>query len=231
MMVKTRILVVDDEVNILKYMRANLEASGYEVLTAGDGFEALQIFERELPDLVILDLRMPKMDGFEVCRRIREFAQTPIIVLTTLGSQEDKIKCFDLGADDYVTKPFSKNELLARVKALLRRTTLWDERPEPALHFHDLVIDFAQHRVTLGSQDVKLTATEYKLLSYLARNVGRLITPEQILEKVWGEEYVGETHLLHVAMARLRQKLGDDAKEPRFIVTKIGIGYMFLKPS
>ena len=230
-MVKTRILVVDDEVNILKYMRANLEASGYQVLTAGDGLEALQTFERELPDLVILDLRMPKMDGFEVCRRIREWSQAPIIVLTALGSQEDKIKCFDLGADDYVTKPFSKNELLARVKALLRRTTLWDERPEPALHSHDLVIDFAQHRVTMGSQDVKLTATEHKLLSYLARNAGRVITPEQILEKVWSDEYVGETHLLQVAMARLRQKLGDDAKEPRFIVTRIGIGYMFLKPS
>ena len=229
-MVKTQILVVDDEVSIVRFMRANLEASGYQVLTAGDGLEALQTFERELPDLVILDLRMPKMDGFEVCRRIREFAQTPIIVLTTLGSQEDKIKCFDLGADDYVTKPFSKNELLARVKALLRRTTLWDERPEPALHSHDLVIDFAQHRVTMGSQDVKLTATEYGLLSYLARNADRVITPEQILEKVWSDEYVGETHLLQVAMARLRQKLGDDAKEPRFIVTRIGIGYMFLKP-
>ena len=231
MMVKTRILVVDDEVNIVRFVRANLEASGYQVFTAGDGLEALQTFERELPDLVILDLRMPKMDGFEVCRRIREWSQTLIIVLTALGSEEDKIKCFNLGADDYVTKPFSKNELLARVKGLLRRTTLWDERPEPALHFHDLVIDFAQHRVTLDSQDVKLTATEYRLLFYLARNAGRVITPGQILEKVWGDEYVGETYLLQVVMARLRQKLGDDPKEPRFIETRIGIGYMFLKPS
>ncbi|MBM4463272.1 MAG: response regulator transcription factor [Chloroflexi bacterium] len=229
-MVKTRILVVDDEVTILRFMRANLEASGYQVLTAGDGLEALQIFEKELPDLVILDLRMPKMDGFEVCRRIREFSQIPIIVLTALENVDDKVKCFDLGADDYITKPFGRDELLARVKAVLRRTTLWDERPEPVLHFHDLVVDFASHRVTRCGQDVRLTATEYRLLSYLARNAGRVVTHEQLLEKVWGGEYVGETHLIQVAVARLRQKLGDDVKHPRFIITQFGTGYMFVKP-
>ncbi|HJX69793.1 MAG TPA: response regulator transcription factor [Dehalococcoidia bacterium] len=228
-MVKTRILVVDDEVSIIKFLRANLEARGYQVLTAMDGAEAIKTFEMELPDLVILDIRMPKMDGFEVCRWIREWSQTPIIMLTAVGAEEDRVKCFDIGADDYISKPFGKDELTARIRAVLRRTTAWDERPEPALHSHDFVIDFAQHRITLSEQEVNLTATEYRLLSYLARNAGRVVTPDQILEEVWGEGYVGEHHLLRVNIGRLRQKLGDNSKEPRFIDTKIGIGYVFLK--
>lgn len=226
---KTRILVVDDEPSIIKYLRANLEASGYQVLAAMDGAEGLRTFERELPDLLLLDIRMPVMDGFEVCRRIREWSQIPIIMLTALGNVEDKVKAFDLGADDYITKPFSKAILMARVRAVLRRTTLWDERPEPEIHTQNLVIDFASHRVTVGEREVNLTATEYRLLSYLARNAGRVITPDQILETVWGEDYVGEHHILRVNIGRLRQKLGDDSKEPRFIATRTGIGYMFLK--
>ena len=229
MMRKTRILVVDDELSIIKFLRANLEANGYEVLAAVDGAEALQTFERELPDLVILDIKMPRMGGFEVCRRLREWSPAPVIMLSAVSAEEDKVKCFDLGADDYISKPFGKDELIARVRAVLRRTTIWDEHPEPAFYSHDLTVDFAQHRVTLNSQEVNLTATEYRLLSYLARNAGRVVTPNQILEEVWGEEYVGEHHLLRVNIARLRQKLGDDSREPMFIVTKIGIGYMFLK--
>lgn len=226
---KTRILIVDDEVVIRRLLRANLEDSGYEVFLASDGVEALYTFERELFDLVILDIKMPKMDGSEVCRRIREWTQTPIIMLTSLGTEDEKVKYFTMGADDYITKPFGKDELLARVKAVLRRTTLWDERPEPSLRSYDLEIDFAGHRVTLSGHEVNLSATEYRLLSYLARNAGRVLTPDQLLEKVWGEEYVGETHLLQVNIGRLRSKLGDDAKEPKFITTKAGIGYMFLK--
>lgn len=181
-MVKRRILIVDDELNIVKLLRANLQARGYGVLAAMDGVEALQAFEGKLPDLVILDIKMPELDGFEVCRRIREWSQTPIIVLTAIDAEEDKVKCFDLGADDYVTKPFGRDELIARVKAVLHRSAAWDERPEPALHSHDLVVDFANHRVTMGGQEVALTATEYRLLSCLARNAGRVITPDQILE-------------------------------------------------
>jgi DNA-binding response OmpR family regulator len=229
-MVKTRILVVDDEPSIIKYLRANLEASGYEVLAAMDGTEGLQTFERELPDLILLDVRMPKMDGFEVCRRIRDWSKIPIIMLTSLGSVEDKVKAFDLGADDYITKPFGKAEVMARVKAVLRRTTLWDERPEPEFHAHNLAINFTRNRVTLGEQEVNLTATEYRLLSYLARNAGRVVTPDQILEAVWGRDYAGERHILRVNIGRLRQKLGDNSREPRFITTRTGIGYMFLKP-
>jgi DNA-binding response OmpR family regulator len=228
-MKRTRILVVDDDLSITQFLRANLETRGYEVKVAMDGAEALHTFEMELPDLVILDIRMPKMDGFEVCRRIREWSQTPIIMLTARGEEEDKVKGFDLGADDYITKPFSKDELVARVKAVLRRT-MWDERPEPAFQSGNLMVDFAQHRVILSGQDVKLTATEYKLLSYLARNAGRWVTAHQILEAVWGEEYIGEDHVLAVTIARLRQKLGDDPKEPSFIATRVSIGYMLLKP-
>ncbi|MFC1925867.1 response regulator transcription factor [Chloroflexota bacterium] len=230
-MVKTRVLIVDDEPSIIRYLKRNIEASGFKVLVAMDGADGLQLFERELPDLVVLDIKMPDMDGFEVCRRIREWSQIPVIMLTALGSLEEKVKAFDIGADDYITKPFGKAELMARVKAVLRRTTLWDERPEPELRAHNLLIDFAKHRVTSGEQEVNLTDTQYRLLSYMARNAGRVITPDQILEKVWGEGYVGEYHFLRVNISRLRQKLGDDSREPRFITTKSGIGYMFRDPS
>jgi DNA-binding response OmpR family regulator len=169
------------------------------------------------------------MDGYTVCERIREFSQVPIIMVTAKGNDEETVKGLDAGADDYVTKPFSSKELAARVKAALRRTTLWDEHPEPAFSSNDLVIDFARHRVTVGSQEVNLTAIEYKLLSYLARNASRILTPDQILVTVWGEEYAGETHLLQVSIARLRQKLGDNARNPRYILTRPGIGYMMVK--
>lgn len=152
-------------------------------------------------------------------------------MVTVKGNDEEKVQGLDAGADDYVTKPFSSKELVARVRAVLRRTKLWDERPEPAFHYNDLVIDFAHHRVSLAEKEVDLTATEYRLLSYLARNMGRVLTPAQILETVWGKDYIGENHLLRVNIARLRQSLEDDAKAPRFIATKIGIGYMFLRSS
>jgi len=150
-------------------------------------------------------------------------------MVTAKGTEEEKVKGLDAGADDYVTKPFSSKELAARVRAVLRRSKLWDERPEPAFHLHDLLIDFARHKVTLGNQEVNLTATEYRLLSYLARNADRVVTPDQILEKVWGEDYLGETRLLQVNMVRLRRKLGDDAKNPKYIMTRSGIGYSMMK--
>ncbi|MFC2000720.1 response regulator transcription factor [Chloroflexota bacterium] len=228
---KTRILIADDDVSVLKYLGVCLRREGYDTIPANDGEQALLLAEAEDPTLVILDIKMPKVDGFEILRRLREWTQVPVIMLTTQGDEAAKVKCFDLGADDYVTKPFGPSELVARVKAVLKRTTLWEERPEPAFQSHDLVVDFAKHRVTLGGQDVALTATEFRLLSYLTRNAGRVITPDQILETVWGEEYVGEYPLLRVNVGRLRQKLRDGSREPKFIVTKIGIGYMFQKPA
>ena len=226
---KTSLLVVDDDVRILRMMQRILELEGYRVLTASSGEAALDIFDEKTPDLVLLDIMMPNMDGYTVCRRIREFSQTPIIMVTGKDNDEEKVQGLDAGADDYVTKPFSAKELGARVRAVLRRTKLWDERPKPAFHSDDLVVDFARHRVTLSGQEVNLTATEYRLLSYLARNADRVVTPDQILGQVWGEEYVGEFHLLQVNIARLRQKLNDDTKNPRYILTRPGIGYTMMK--
>ncbi len=228
---KASVLVVDDDIRMLRMMTRILELEGYRVLRASHGEGALDLFDEDPPpDLVLLDIMMPGMDGCTVCRHIRQFSQIPIIMVTAKDSDEEKVDGLDAGADDYVTKPFSSKELAARVRAGLRRTRLWDERPEPALRSHDLVIDFARQRVSLAGEDIDLTATEYRLLSYLARNAGRMLTPDQILEAVWGEEYVGEYHLLRVTMGRLRHKLRDDPKEPRFVATKINIGYMFLKP-
>jgi len=226
---KASVLVVDDDVRILRMIRRILELEGYHVLKASNGEVALDVFCEENPDLVLLDIMMPGMDGYAVCRSLREFSQIPIIMVTAKCNEEETVQGLDAGADDYVTKPFSANELVARVRAVLRRSRLWDEMPKPAFRCNDIVIDFATHRVTLDSQEVNLTATEYKLLSYLARNANRVVTPDQILEKIWGEEYLGETHLLQVSMARLRRKLKDDTKNPRYILTKPGIGYM-MKP-
>jgi DNA-binding response OmpR family regulator len=228
---KASVLVVDDDVRMLRLLRRILELEGYQVVAAADGESALDVFDEEKPDLVLLDVLMRDMDGYTVCRRIREFSQIPIIMVSVRDDEEDKLEGLGAGADDYVTKPFASKELTARVKAVLRRTKLWDERPKPEFHSGELVIDFTRRRVTLGGQEVNLTATEYRLLSYLVRNAGRVLTPNQILETVWGEEYTDESHVLRVTVSRLRQKLGDNAKEPKLIATKVGIGYMFLKSS
>jgi len=226
---KVSILAVDD-IRVLRMLQRMLELEGYRVLTVGSGGAALDVFlDEENPDLVLLDIMMPDVDGYTVCQRIREFSQVPIIMVTAKGNDEEKVIGLEAGADDYVTKPFSSSELVARVKAVLRRTKLWDERPEPAFYCRDLVIDFAKHRVTQDNKEVNLTATEYRLLVYLVQNAGRVVTPDQILERVWGEEYDGENHLLQVNVARLRQKLRDDARNPKYILTKPGIGYQVVK--
>ena len=226
---KASVLVVDDDMHILRMMQRVLDLEGYRVLKASSGEDALALFDDETPDLVLLDIMMPGMDGYVVCERILEFSQTPIIMVTAKSTEDERIQGLDAGATDYITKPFSSRELAARVKAVLRRAKLWDEHPEPAFCSQDLVVDFAQHRVSLGEKEINLTATEYRLLSYLARNAGRLVTPDQILEKVWGEEYMGGTHLLQATTARLRRKLNDDAKNPKYILTRRGIGYMMAK--
>ena len=214
---KALVLVVDDDIRMLRMVKRILELEGFSALVVSSGEAALKTFEKENPDLVLLDIMMPDMDGYAVCRHIRDFSQIPIIMVTAKGNEEEKINGLNAGADDYVTKPFSAAELSARVRAVLRRTTLWNELSEPAFYSEGLVIDFSQRRVTLRGQEVNLTATEYRLLSYLVHNAGRVVTPDQILGKVWGEEYIGETHLVQVNMARLKQKLGDNARDSRYI--------------
>ncbi len=223
---KASVLVVDDDVRILHMIRRTLELEGYRVLIASNGETAIDVFGEITPDLVLLDIMMPGIDGYIVCQRIREFSQVPIIMVTAKSSDKEKVQGLDAGADDYITKPFSSQELAARLRTVLRRTRFLDKLAEPALCFGPLAVDFARHRVSLDNQEIALTATEYRLLSYLAHNADRVVTPDQLLEKVWGEEYIGETHILQVNMTRLRQKLGDNFRNPRYILTRRGIGYM-----
>ena len=226
---KTTVLVVDDDARILRLIQQILELEGYKVLTAPNGNAGLAILETEAPEVVLLDIMMPGIDGFTVCQRIREFSQVPIIMVTARGNEKDKIKGLDSGADDYVTKPFSAAELVARVRAVLRRYKYSAGLQIPAFECDDLHIDFSQRRVTVAGREINLTATEYQLLSYLARNAGMVLTPDQLLGEVWGEDYLGENHILQVNIARLRQKLNDDPKNPRYILTRHGIGYMVKK--
>lgn len=227
---KTTILTADDDPQLLRLVARNLQLEGYEVITASDGKQALELIETHQPDLVLLDVMMPRMDGFTVCHRVREFSPVPIIIITARGQDQDKVRGLDLGADDYLTKPFSVDELLARVRAVLRRSQFSSHEQSQALRttvtVGDLVIDFAQHLVTLNEQEVTLTPTEYRILAYLAQNVGRVVTQDLLLEHVWGEEYVGEGHMLQVNINRLRRKIEPDHTHPHYILTKVGIGYL-----
>jgi two-component system KDP operon response regulator KdpE len=225
---KHRILIVDDELSILKYLRANLEAKGYQVLMAMDGIQALQTLEAEMPDLVVLDIMMPKMDGLEVCRRLREWSQIPIIMLSARADEMDKVQCLDLGADDYITKPFGKDEFIARVRAVMRRVEAAIPTPTlPPIKHGDLEINFSKRRVTIKGKEVALTSTEYALLQELALNAGKVLTYVHLLKKVWGPDYAEEREYLHVFISRLRAKLEADPKHPHFITTVSGVGYRF----
>jgi DNA-binding response OmpR family regulator len=196
---KANILAVDDEPHVLKLIKANLESSGYKVLTAADGAQAVAMVSQELPDLVILDLMLPKMDGYAVCRRIRESSAVPVIMLTARSAEVDLVHGFEVGADDYLTKPFSVTELLMRVQAVLRRSK-WPEEIVARQGFKagPIEIDFAQHRATVDGEGVKLTPTEYRLLAYLASNANRVILHRELLRAVWGPEYGEETEYLRV---------------------------------
>jgi DNA-binding response OmpR family regulator len=227
---KSLVLVVDDDIRMLRMMKRILELENFQVLIANNGDMALKTFDKESPDLVLLDIMMPDMDGYTVCQRIREFSRVPIIMVTAKGDDKEKVEGLDTGADDYITKPFSASELAARVRAVLRRTGIREKPQEATFSYRDLVIDFASRRVKVGSKELKLTSTEYKLLSYICLNAGRVVTPDQLLNNVWGEEYIGAPHLLQVNIARLRKKLEDDAKNPAYIVTRPGIGYIIPKP-
>ncbi len=225
---RPRILIVDDDLAIIKFVRANLKAEDYETLTAMDGAEALEVIERELPDLVILDIMMPKVDGFEVCHRLREWSQIPIIVLSARGDEEDKVRCLDMGADDYISKPFGVSELIARVNAVLRRAQAVGAVPaQPAFSSDDLEVNFAQRRVTIAGDEVKLTPTEYQLLQELVLNAGKVLTHIHLLNRVWGPEYRDEKAYLHTFVRRLRRKLELEPTEPRYIVSVPGVGYQF----
>jgi two-component system KDP operon response regulator KdpE len=228
---RATILVVDDEPHVAKLVKANLQPSGYKVLIASDGEEALQMVQTESPDLVILDIMLPKMDGYEVCRHIREFSPVPVIMLTARSAEVDLVHGFEVGADDYLTKPFGVNELLMRVRAVLRRSR-WPEQVLSRQLFKagPIEIDFAQHKVTVDGQPVKLSPTEYRLLAYLASNAGRVLVHRELLRAVWGPEYGEESEYLRVYIRYLRQKLEPDPANPRYLLTQPGVGYMFYQP-
>ncbi len=227
---KTTILTADDDPQLLRLIARNLELEDYQVLVASDGQQALEQIEQHAPDLVLLDVMMPRMDGFTVCQRVREFSAVPIIIVTARGQDQDKVRGLDLGADDYLTKPFSIEELLARVRAALRRAHFTASEQAHAMHttttIGDLSIEYAQHLVRMGEQEIELTPTEYRILAYLAQNAGHVVTQDLLLEHVWGSEYVGEGHMLQVNINRLRHKIEPDPMHPRYILTKVGIGYL-----
>jgi len=227
---KTTILTADDDPQLLRLIARNLELEDYDVLTASDGELALEQIEQYVPDLVLLDVMMPRMDGFTVCQRVREFSAVPIIIVTARGQDQDKVRGLDLGADDYLTKPFSVEELLARVRAVLRRSQFTASEQTHAMRttmtFGEMAIDFAQRLVTMDGREIELTPTEYRILAYLAQNAGRVLTQDLVLEHVWGSEYVGEGHMLQVNINRLRHKIEPDPMHPRYILTKVGIGYL-----
>jgi two-component system KDP operon response regulator KdpE len=230
-MPKEKILVVDDEARILRLVRSNLEPQGYKVLTAMDGESALTAAEMNDPDLIILDLMLPRLDGFEVCKRLREFSTVPIIILTAKGEEVDKVKGLELGADDYLTKPFGVPELLARIKAVLRRTRVAPtQKLEPIFNLAAFSVNFAQRRVSANGRDVKLSPTEYKLLYELVTNAGRVVLHQDLLARVWGREYRDETEYLRVYIRYLRQKIEEDPSQPRLILTEPGVGYRFAAP-
>ncbi len=223
----TQILVVDDEQQIRRALRTSLEAHGYSVEVAGTGEEAVVAAAERAPDLVFLDLGLPDLDGTEVIRRVRSFSEVPVIVLSVRDRQADKVAALDAGADDYVTKPFGMEEVLARLRAQLRRAQ--PEEPGPAvLRFDDLEVDLARRLVTLAGEPVHLTKTEYALLEAFVTNPGKLLTHQWLLRRVWGRGYGEESHYLRVYVRSLRSKLGDHAAAPALILTEPGVGYRWI---
>jgi two-component system KDP operon response regulator KdpE len=225
------VLVVDDEAPILRVVSAALEARGYQVATAENAETAIHLSATDSPAVVILDLGLPDMDGIEVCRRIRQWSETPIIVLTAEGADDRKVSALDEGADDYVTKPFSMPELLARVRVALRHHRQpGGELGESVLEVGDLIVDLARHEVRLGDRAVDLTPKEFDFLALLARHPGRVLTHRTILQEVWGPEYGTESQYLRVYASQLRKKLADDPARPR-LVTEPGVGYRLVHPA
>ena len=222
------VLVVDDEKSLRDFVRKNLEVRGYKVLTASNGLEAMAVFNTERVDLVILDIMMPHLDGLETARRIRQTSIVPIIVLTALGEETDKVRAFDYGADDYLTKPFGVGELLGRIKAVLRRAR-WSEPStlDERIVRGEICADLARHEVTVRNGVLDLTPTEFNLLVYLMKNAGKVLPHRAILQHVWGPEYGEEAEYLRVYIGRLRQKIEVDPLKPRYLHTERGVGYRF----
>jgi len=218
-----RVLVVDDERAIRRYLHAALNAQGYTVYEASNGKEALNMTVTNRPDLIILDLGLPDLDGVEVTRQLREWTQIPIIILSVREQESDKINALDVGADDYLTKPFSSGELMARMRAAIRHAT--QTGSEPVFETDILKVDFARRQVKVADDEILLTPTEYDLLRILVQNAGRVLTHRQLLRQVWGNGYESEAHLLRVNMSNLRRKIEPDPTRPRFIITEPGVGY------
>ena len=227
-----RILLAEDELALRDFVSRNLRARSFEVLEASNGLEAMALWERENPHLLILDIMMPRMDGLEVCRRVREHSAVPIIVLTALDAESDKVAALDLGADDYLTKPFGVEELLARVRAVLRRTQ-WEVAPPASgvKRFGDLEIDLSGHIVRLHGTEVRLSPIEFSLLEQLVTHAGKVLSHRMLLQRIWGPEYGGEAEYLRVYINRLRQKLEHDPAHPRYLLTEPGVGYRFVAPT
>ncbi len=221
------ILVVDDEREIVRALRRALSAQGYTVLSASSGEEALEVFAKHRPDLLLLDLLLPGISGLEVCRRVRSASNMPIIVLSVKGAERDKVEALDLGADDYVAKPFGMDEVLARVRVALRRTVQPPSGAEPRFHAGSLSVDFAQRRVLLEGREIKLTPTEYDLLKAFIIHRGKILTRQMLLQAVWGNTVHARPHSLHVYVAQLRQKIEPLPEQPQFILTIPGVGYRF----
>ena len=218
-----RVLVVDDENSIRRYLHAALSAQGFSVYEAATGGEALKVVLSSRPDIIILDLGLPDFDGIEVTRRLREWSQTPIIILSVREAENDKIAALDAGADDYLTKPFGTGELMARMRVALRR--LASKPDEPVLQVDNLKMDVSRRLVTVNDGEISLTPTEYDILRLLLQNAGRVLTHRQLLRQVWGTAYESEMHLLRVNISNLRRKIESDPTRPHYLVTEPGVGY------
>lgn len=224
-----KILVVDDEERMLRFIRLNLEHDGFKVIEAIKGHEALDKMRTDMPDMILLDVMLPDLDGFEVLKMVREISSIPIIMLTAKGEEDDRVKGLELGADDYVTKPFSPRELVSRVKAVLRRVEAESSEEEDVIEVDDrLKIDFNRREIWVEGSLVKLRPTEYRLLYHLVQNAGWVLTYDQILSRVWGYEYRDEPHYVRLYINYLRQKLEDDPANPKYILTERGVGYRFI---
>lgn len=224
----TSVLVADDEQSLRDFVRRNLEIRGYRVLTAANGLEALALFKNEYVDLTIMDVMMPSMDGLEAIRRLRQQSSVPVIVLSALGEEADKVKALNLGADDYLAKPFGVTELLARVQAVMRRAhTLADPFGAERIVRGDLIADLQRHLITIRGETIELTPTEFNLLVLFMQNAGKVLSHQAILQKIWGPQYTDETEYLRVYAGRLRQKIERDPANPEYLKTERGIGYCF----
>lgn len=227
MTTKPHILVIDDEPQILRALQTILTAKKYRVTTASRGEEGLTLAAAKLPDVIILDLGLPDIDGIEVCARLREWTRVPIIVLSVREAERDKVLALDKGADDYLVKPFGIEELLARIRVALRHSVQAQGGQDTAVSVGDLVIDLSGHVVSRGGMEIKLTATEFNLLAYLVNNMGRVLTHKNILMSVWGHEYIDNVEYLRVFMSQLRKKLEEDPKHPKHLLSEPGVGYRF----